>query len=69
MTTFSNVCAAVLSSVLGLTIGVVLLVIGLLKNIEDLVILGGLFLGLLFVLVVLISIKVKKEKDYAPVNR
>lgn len=65
----SNVCAAVLSSALGLTIGLVLLIIGLLKNIEDLVILGGLFLGLLFVLVVVISIKKKKEQDYAPVIR
>lgn len=63
MAQLSNILAAGVSFLIGLSIGLVLLIIGLVKNIEDLIILGALFLGLLLVLVVfvLISIKIKEE--------
>lgn len=62
MAQLSNILAAGVSFLIGLSIGLVLLIIGLVKNIEDLIILGALFLGLLLVLVVfvLISIKIKE---------
>lgn len=68
MARFSNLLAAGISFCLGLGIGLTLLAVGLAKNIEDLIILGGLFLGLLLVLVVfvIISIKKKKEQEIAP---
>lgn len=71
MAQLSNFLAAGVSLFIGLSIGLVLLIIGLVKNIEDLVILGSLFLGLLLVLVVfvLISIKKKKEQEIAPYPR
>lgn len=58
MAQISNILAAGVSFLIGLSIGLVLLIIGLVKNI-----LGALFLGLLLVLVVfvLISIKIKEE--------
>lgn len=70
MAQLSNFLAAGVSFLIGLSIGLVLLIIGLVKNIEDLIILGALFLGLLLVLVVvLISIKKKKEQEIAPFPR
>lgn len=71
MAQLSNFLAAGVSFLIGLNIGLVLLIIGLVKNIEDLIILGALFLGLLLVLVVfvLISIKKKKEQEIAPFPR
>lgn len=50
------------SFLIGLSIGFVFFIIGFVKNIEDLIILGVLFLGFLLVLVVfvLIFIKIKE---------
>lgn len=63
MAQLSNFLAASVSFLIGLSIGLVLLIIGLVKNIEDLIILGALFLGLLLVLVVFVSISIKKKKE------
>lgn len=62
MAQISNILAAGVSFLIGLSIGLVLLIIGLVKNIEDLIILGALFLGLLLVLVVFVLIYLLKRR-------
>lgn len=58
-----NILVVGVSFLIGLSIGFVFFIIGFVKNIEDLIILGVLFLGFLLVLVVfvLIFIKIKEE--------
>lgn len=58
-----NILVVGVSFLIGISIGFVFFIIGFVKNIEDLIILGVLFLGFLLVLVVfvLIFIKIKEE--------